>query len=40
MSGVQVALETYLIAAVISLVVAGLILLIRNLVSKPGQKNP
>ena len=30
----------YIIAAVISLVVAGLILLIRNLVSKPGQKNP
>lgn len=40
MNGVTVALETYLIAAVISFIVAGLILIIRNAVSggKKGQK--
>jgi hypothetical protein len=33
MNGTTVALETYLITAVISFVVAGLILVIRNLLS-------
>ena len=38
MSGTAVALETYLIASIISFIVAGLILLIRNVLSG-GKKN-
>jgi len=40
MSGIAIALETYLIAAAISFIVAGLILLIRNILSGEKKKNP
>lgn len=40
MSGISVALWTYLIAAIISFIVAGLILLIRNILSGGKKKSP
>jgi hypothetical protein len=40
MSGTVIALETYLIASVISFIVAGLILLIRNILSGGNKNKP